>query len=107
MVLILDKVIEDFEIKLNENDNSLIDQHMESHDSDKDDVEKTTHRMNLEAESLRNKTGVLHIDIFPITVLTNLSVLPPCLFGGVTSTPYFQSFWSIFDRVTSIENSEF
>ena len=55
MVLILDKVIEDFEIKLNENDNSLIDQHMESHDSDKDEVEKTTHRMNLEAESLRNK----------------------------------------------------
>lgn len=60
MVLILDKVIEDFEIKLNENDNSLIDQHMESHDSDKDDVEKTTHRMNLEAESLRNK-AMLHV----------------------------------------------
>ena len=60
MVLILDKVFEDFEIKLNENDNSLIDQHMESHDSDKDDVEKTTHRMNLEAESLRNK-AMLHV----------------------------------------------
>ena len=60
MVLILDKVIEDFEIKLNDNDNSLIDQHMESHDSDKDDVEKTTHRMNLEAESLRNK-AMLHV----------------------------------------------
>ncbi len=60
MVLILDKVIEDFEIKLNENDNSLIDQHMESHDSDKDEVEKTTHRMNLEAESLRNK-AMLHV----------------------------------------------
>jgi trigger factor len=60
MVLILDKVIEDVEIKLNENDNSLIDQHMESHDSDKDEVESTTHRMNLEAESLRNK-AMLHI----------------------------------------------
>jgi len=60
MVLILDKVIEDFEIKLNENDNSLIDEHMESHDSDKDEVENATHRMNLEAESLRNK-AMLHV----------------------------------------------
>ena len=60
MVLILDKVIEDFEIKLDKNDNSLIDQHLESHDSDKDEVEKTTHRMNLEAESLRNK-AMLHV----------------------------------------------
>ena len=60
MVLILDKVIEDFEIKLDDNDKSLIEQHMESHDKDKDEVENATHRLNLEAESLRNK-AMLHV----------------------------------------------
>ena len=59
MVVILDKVIEDLDIKLEEEDNAVIDEHMKSHDNE-DDVENTTHRLNLEAESLRNK-AMIHV----------------------------------------------
>ena len=43
---------------------------MESHDSDKDEVENTTHRMNLEAESLRNK-AMLHVLQNGVSIDTN------------------------------------
>ena len=59
MVVILDKVIEDMDIKLEDEDVALIEEHMKSHDS-QDEVESTTHRLNLEAESLRNK-AMLHV----------------------------------------------
>ncbi len=59
MVVILDKVIEDLDIKLEDEDNAVIDEHMKSHDNE-DDVENTTHRLNLEAESLRNK-AMIHV----------------------------------------------
>ena len=59
MVVILDKVIEDMDIKLEDEDVDLIEEHMKSHDS-QDEVESTTHRLNLEAESLRNK-AMLHV----------------------------------------------
>ena len=59
MVVILDKVIEDLDIKLEDEDVALIEEHMKSHES-QDEVESTTHRLNLEAESLRNK-AMLHV----------------------------------------------
>ena len=59
MVVILDKVIEDMDIKLEDEDVALIEEHMKSHDS-QDEVESTTHRLNLEAESLWNK-AMLHV----------------------------------------------
>jgi FKBP-type peptidyl-prolyl cis-trans isomerase (trigger factor) len=59
MVVILDKVIEELDIKLEEEDTALIEEHMKSHES-QDEVESTTHRLNLEAESLRNK-AMLHV----------------------------------------------
>ena len=59
MVVILDKVIEDLDIKLEDEDNAVIDEHMKSHDNE-DDVENTTHRLNLQAESLRNK-AMIHV----------------------------------------------
>jgi hypothetical protein len=55
----LDKVIEDLDIKLEDEDVALIEEHMKSHES-QDEVESTTHRLNLEAESLRNK-AMLHV----------------------------------------------
>lgn len=60
MVLILDKVIEDLDLKLDEKDISLVDEHMETHSNDEDDSDQTSHRLNLEAESLRNK-AMLHV----------------------------------------------
>lgn len=60
MVLILDKVIEDLDMKLDEKDVALVDEHMSTHKDDEEDSDQTSHRMNLEAESLRNK-AMLHI----------------------------------------------
>ena len=60
MVLILDKVIEDLDIKLDEKDVALVDEHMSTHKDEQEDSDQTSHRMNLEAESLRNK-AMLHI----------------------------------------------
>ena len=48
MVLILDKVI------------ALVDEHMVTHKDDAEDSDQSSHRLNLEAESLRNK-AMLHI----------------------------------------------
>jgi trigger factor len=54
MVIILDKVIEDQNIVLDEKEIKYIDDHMATHDND-NKFEDTSHRLNLEAESLRNK----------------------------------------------------
>ncbi|MDA9845717.1 trigger factor [Acidimicrobiia bacterium] len=60
MVLILDKVITDLDMKLDEKDIALVDEHMVTHKDDAEDSDQSSHRMNLEAESLRNK-AMLHI----------------------------------------------
>jgi len=60
MVLILDKVIADLDIKLDEKDIALVDEHMVTHKDDAEDSDQSSHRLNLEAESLRNK-AMLHI----------------------------------------------
>jgi trigger factor len=60
MVLILDKVIEDLDIKLDEKDAALVDEHMVTHKDDEEDSDRSSHRLNLEAESLRNK-AMLHV----------------------------------------------
>ncbi|MDC3275204.1 trigger factor [bacterium] len=60
MVLILDKVIADLDMKLDEKDIALVDEHMVTHKDDVEDSDQSSHRMNLEAESLRNK-AMLHI----------------------------------------------
>ena len=60
MVLILDKVIEDLDMKLDEKDIALVDEHMVTHKDDAEDSDQSSHRLNLEAESLRNK-AMLHI----------------------------------------------
>ena len=60
MVVILDKVVEDQELKLDDKETKYIDDHMSTHDEDGNEVEDASHRLNLEAESLRNK-AMLHI----------------------------------------------
>ncbi len=60
MVVILDKVVEDQEIKLDDKEIKYIDDHMSTHDDERNEVEDASHRLNLEAESLRNK-AMLHI----------------------------------------------
>ncbi|MDA2970107.1 MAG: trigger factor [Actinomycetota bacterium] len=59
MVVILDKVIEEEKIELDSKEISYIDEHMATHNNE-DNLEDTTHRLNLEAESLRNK-AMLHV----------------------------------------------
>ena len=58
MVVILDKVVEDQELKLDEKEASLIDEHVVNLDGT--EVDAASRRLNLEAESLRNK-AMLHI----------------------------------------------
>ena len=58
MVVILDKVVEDQELKLDENEVGFIDEHMSTHDGN--EADSASHRLNLESESLRNK-AMLHI----------------------------------------------
>ena len=60
MVVILDKVVEDQELKLDDKEIKYIDDHMSTHDKKGNEVEDASHRLNLEAESLRNK-AMLHI----------------------------------------------
>ena len=60
MVVILDKVVEDQEIKLEEIEISYIDDYMSSDNQESNEVETASRRLNLEAESLRNK-AMLHI----------------------------------------------
>ena len=58
MVVILDKVVEEQELKLDEKEASLIDEHVANLDGT--EVDAASRRLNLEAESLRNK-AMLHI----------------------------------------------
>ena len=58
MVVILDKVVEQEDLKLDEIDIKYIDEHMGTHDGDQ--AEGASHRINLESESLRNK-AMVHI----------------------------------------------
>ena len=58
MVVILDKVVEDQELKLDEKEASLIDEHIANLDGT--EVDAASRKLNLEAESLRNK-AMLHI----------------------------------------------
>jgi trigger factor len=60
MVVILDKVVEDQELKLDDKEIKYIDDHMSTHYEEGNEVEDASHRLNLEAESLRNK-AMLHI----------------------------------------------
>ena len=53
MVVILDKVVEDQELKLDEKEIGLIDEHMSTHDGS--EADSASHKLNLESESLRNK----------------------------------------------------
>ena len=58
MVVILDKVVEDQELKLDDKEISLIDEHMSTHEGS--EADSASHKLNLESESLRNK-AMLHI----------------------------------------------
>ena len=58
MVVILDKVVEDQELKLDDKEIGLIDEHMSTHDGS--EADSASHKLNLESESLRNK-AMLHI----------------------------------------------
>ncbi len=58
MVVILDKVVENQELKLDEKEIGLIEEHMSTHDGS--EADSASHKLNLESESLRNK-AMLHI----------------------------------------------
>ena len=58
MVVILDKVVEDQELKLDDKETNLIDEHVSN--LDVSEVDAASRKLNLEAESLRNK-AMLHI----------------------------------------------
>ena len=58
MVVILDKVVEDQELKLDEKESNLIDEHVSN--LDESEVDAASRKLNLQAESLRNK-AMLHI----------------------------------------------
>ena len=58
MVVILDKVVEDQELKLDEKETNFIDEHVSS--LDESEVDAASRKLNLQAESLRNK-AMLHI----------------------------------------------
>ena len=60
MVVILDKVVEDQELKLEEKEITYIDEYMSSDNQEANEVDAASRRLNLEAESLRNK-AMLHI----------------------------------------------
>jgi len=60
MVVILDKVVEDQELKLDDKEIKYIDDYMSTNDDERNEVEDASRRLNLEAESLRNK-AMLHI----------------------------------------------
>ena len=58
MVVILDKVVEDQELKLDEKETNLIDEHVSN--LDESEVDAASRKLNLQAESLRNK-AMLHV----------------------------------------------
>lgn len=58
MVVILDKVVEDQELKLDEKETNLIDEHVIN--LDENEVDAASRKLNLQLESLRNK-AMLHI----------------------------------------------
>ena len=58
MVVILDKVVEDQELKLDEKETNLIDEHVSN--LDENEVDAASRKLNLQLESLRNK-AMLHI----------------------------------------------
>ena len=58
MVVILDKVVEEQELKLDKKEIDLIEEHMSTHDGS--EADSASHKLNLESESLRNK-AMLHI----------------------------------------------
>ena len=58
MVVILDKVVEDQELKLDEKETNLIDEHVSN--LDESEVDAASRKLNLQLESLRNK-AMLHI----------------------------------------------
>jgi len=58
MVVILDKVVEDQELQLDEKETNLIDEHVSN--LDESEVDAASRKLNLQAESLRNK-AMLHI----------------------------------------------
>ena len=58
MVVILDKVVEDQELKLDEKETNLMDEHVSN--LDESEVDAASRKLNLQAESLRNK-AMLHI----------------------------------------------
>ena len=62
-MVILDKVVEDQELKLDEKEASLIDEHVANLDGT--EVDAASRRLNLEAESLRNK-AMLHLSLIHI-----------------------------------------
>ena len=62
MILILDKVIEENNLKLDDFENNEINEHLKTHDDTEDDIEITTHRLNLENEQIRNKAMVYLMD---------------------------------------------
>ena len=58
MVVILDKVVEDQELKLDEKETNLIDEHVSN--LDESEVDAASRKLNLQAESLRN-LSLIHI----------------------------------------------
>ena len=58
MVVILDKVVEDQELKLDEKETNLIDEHVSN--LDENEVDAASRKLHLQLESLRNK-AMLHI----------------------------------------------
>ena len=68
MVVILDKVVEDQELQLDEKETNLIDEHVSN--LDVSEVDAASRKLNLQAESLRNK-AMLHISQQGVSVDKN------------------------------------
>ena len=62
MILILDRVIEENNLKLDDFENNEINEHLKTHDDNEDEIEITTHRLNLENEQIRNKALIYLMD---------------------------------------------
>ena len=62
MILILDKVIEENKIELDDFDLKEIEDHLKTHDDTEDEMEITSHRLNLENEQIRNKALIYLMD---------------------------------------------
>jgi len=62
MILILDRVIEDNDLKLDDIQKKEINEHLKTHDGTEDEIEIATHKSNLENEQIRNKALVYLMD---------------------------------------------